>query len=162
MKATWVSPVIKVLLQIACTADFRRVTFPGHWKNEHVCCRVWLYETPWTVAHKLLCSWNCPGKNTVESCQFLLQGIFQPRDWTLVSCVSCIWEVNSLPLMPTGKPFPEHYLFLNMQTLCFFSCAIFARYMMSSFHDTMISQQNQAISAVSTLFVGEISFFTIN
>ena len=52
MKATWVSPVIKVLLQIACTADFRCVTFPEHWKNECVCCCVWLCETPWTVAHK--------------------------------------------------------------------------------------------------------------
>ena len=52
MKATWASPVIKVLLQIACTADFRCVTFPEPWKNDYVCCRVRLCETPWTVAHK--------------------------------------------------------------------------------------------------------------
>ena len=34
------------------------------------------FETPWTVAPRLLCPWNFPGKNTGAGCQFLLQGIF--------------------------------------------------------------------------------------
>ena len=34
----------------------------------------------------LLCPWNFPGKSTGVGCHFLLQG----RDWTHISCVSCI------------------------------------------------------------------------
>ena len=29
--------------------------------------------TPWTVAHRLLCPWGSPGKNTGMGCHFLLQ-----------------------------------------------------------------------------------------
>ena len=32
--------------------------------------------TPWTVAHRFLCSWDSPGKNTGVGRHFLLQGIF--------------------------------------------------------------------------------------
>ena len=39
---------------------------------------------------RLLCSWNFPGKSIGVICRFLLQGIFSNRDWTLVSCISCI------------------------------------------------------------------------
>ena len=35
----------------------------------------------------LLCPWNSPGKNTGVGSHSLLQGIFQPRDWTQVSCI---------------------------------------------------------------------------
>ena len=38
---------------------------------------------------RLLCPWDFPGKNTGVDCHSLLQGIFWPRDWTSVSCVSC-------------------------------------------------------------------------
>ena len=44
--------------------------------------------------------WNSPGQNTgVGSCR-LLQGIFQPRDHTQVSCIAG----DSLPAEPVGKP----------------------------------------------------------
>ena len=33
---------------------------------------------------------DSPGKNTVVSCHALLRGISQARDWTHISCVSCI------------------------------------------------------------------------
>ena len=36
--------------------------------------RVWLFATPWTVAHQLLCPWDFPGKNTGVGCYFLPQG----------------------------------------------------------------------------------------
>ena len=32
--------------------------------------------TLWTVAAKLLCPWDSPGKNIRVGCHFLLQGIF--------------------------------------------------------------------------------------
>ena len=38
--------------------------------------RVRLFATPWTVATRLLCPWDSPGKNTGVGCHFLLQGIF--------------------------------------------------------------------------------------
>ena len=31
--------------------------------------------------------WNFPGMNTGVGCHFLLQGSFQPRDWTCISCI---------------------------------------------------------------------------
>ena len=35
---------------------------------------------------RLLCPWDFLGKDTGVDCHFLLQGSFQPRDWTQVSC----------------------------------------------------------------------------
>ena len=35
------------------------------------CSVVFDSVTPWTVAHKLLCPWNFPGKNTGVGCHFL-------------------------------------------------------------------------------------------
>ena len=47
---------------------------------------------------RLLCSWNFPGKSIGVICRFLLQGIFPNRDWTRVSCISCIGMGFFLPL----------------------------------------------------------------
>ena len=35
-----------------------------------------LFVTPWTVATRLLCPWDSPGKNSGVDCRALLQGIF--------------------------------------------------------------------------------------
>ena len=43
--------------------------------------------TPWSVATRLLCPWNFPGKNTGVGSHFLLQVSSGPRDWTQVSCI---------------------------------------------------------------------------
>ena len=37
---------------------------------------VWLFATPWTVAHQHFHPWNFPGKNTGVCCHFLLQRFF--------------------------------------------------------------------------------------
>ena len=37
---------------------------------------VQLFVTPWTVAPRLLCPWDFPGKNTGVGCHALVQGIF--------------------------------------------------------------------------------------
>ena len=57
-----------------------------------------LFATPWTVACKLPCPWDSPGKNTGVCCHFLLQGIFptqrsNPHLWHLLH-----WQAGSLPL----------------------------------------------------------------
>ena len=45
--------------------------------------------TFWTVAARLLCPWDFPGKNTGAGCCFLLQGIFSTQRLNRVSWVSC-------------------------------------------------------------------------
>ena len=37
---------------------------------------VWLFATPWTVAHQALLSWDSPDKNTETGCHAILQWIF--------------------------------------------------------------------------------------
>ena len=51
-----------------------------------VLSHVQLFATPWTVASRLLCPLDFPGKNTRMAHHFLLQGSSQHRDWTHVSC----------------------------------------------------------------------------
>ena len=52
---------------------------------------VWLFEIPHGQEPVgLLCPWNFPGKNIGAGCHILLQEVPQPRDWTHVSCISCI------------------------------------------------------------------------
>ena len=45
------------------------------------------FETPWTVAHQVPCSWDFPGKNTGVGCHSLLWGSSWPTHWTWVSCI---------------------------------------------------------------------------
>ena len=45
-----------------------------------VLSRVKLFETPWTVACRLLCPRGFPGKNTGVGCHALLRGSSRPRD----------------------------------------------------------------------------------
>ena len=56
-------------------------------------------ETPWTVAPRLLCPWDFPGKNTGVGCHFLLQGIF-PTQRSNLHLLH--WQAVSLPLSHTG------------------------------------------------------------
>ena len=55
---------------------------------------------------RLLCLWNFPGKITGVGCHFFLQGIFPIQGSNL--CLVCLLlrQVDSLPLVPSGKP-PE-------------------------------------------------------
>ena len=52
----------------------------------------------------LLCQWNFPGKNTGESCHFLLQRIFPIQ--RLKPCLLCLlhWQAGSLPLSQLESP----------------------------------------------------------
>ena len=53
---------------------------------------VWLVVTAWTIAHRLLCPWDFPGKNTGVGCHFFLQGIFPDQGSNL--CLLCLtyWQ----------------------------------------------------------------------
>ena len=63
--------------------------------------RVRLFATPWTVARKLLCPWDFPGKNTGVDCHFLWQGIFLTQGWN-PSLLP--WQADSLPLSHWRSP----------------------------------------------------------
>ena len=56
----------------------------------HFSC-VWLCVTPWTVATRLLCPWDSPGKNTAVGSHALLRGFFPIQG---LNCISCIlhWQ----------------------------------------------------------------------
>ena len=40
-----------------------------------------LFATPWTIASRLLCPWDSPGKNSGVGCHALLQGVFPTQGW---------------------------------------------------------------------------------
>ena len=50
---------------------------------------------PHRLAHRLLCQWNCPGKNTGVGCPSLLQGIF-PRLGLNPGLLHCRWILYHL------------------------------------------------------------------
>ena len=41
------------------------------------------------------------------------RGSSRPKDQTCVSCVSCIWQEDSLPLSHVGSPQSHRHLFIN-------------------------------------------------
>ena len=51
-----------------------------------------LFATPWTVASRLLCPWDFPGKNTEAGFHFLLQG------FSLTQGLNPALQVDSLTL----------------------------------------------------------------
>ena len=63
-----------IILYIASKCIFFFLLFPNSWILVLVLSCVWLFVTPWTVATRLLCPWNSPGKNTGVGCHSLLQG----------------------------------------------------------------------------------------
>ena len=69
-----------------------------------VCVQSCLTATLWTVAARLLCPWNFPGKNTGAGCHFLLHGVFLTQG--LNPCLICLlhWQADSLSLSHLGSP----------------------------------------------------------
>ena len=62
---------------------------------------VQLFVTPWTVAHRLLCPWNSPGKSTGVGFCALLQGLLVTQGSN--PCL-LLWQLCYLPLSAPGKP----------------------------------------------------------
>ena len=85
--------------------------FPGYPTTHHrymcvhacMLSRVRLFVTLWTVATRLLCPWDSPGKNTGVGCHFLLQGIFLTQG-SNPSLASSALAGGSLPLCHLGSP----------------------------------------------------------
>ena len=64
---------------------------------------VQLFATPWTVATRLLSSWDSPGKNTGVGCHALLQGIFLTQGSNSHLLHLLHWQLSSLPLAAPGQ-----------------------------------------------------------
>ena len=65
---------------------------------------VWLFVAPWTVAHQAPLSMEFSSQEYWSGLGIsFYRGSSRPRDWTWVSCVSCIGR-QFLPLAPVGKP----------------------------------------------------------
>ena len=58
----------------------------------------------WTVAARLLCQWDSPGKKTGVDCHAFLQGIFPTQGWNPSLLYLLYWQVGYLPLAPPGTP----------------------------------------------------------
>ena len=81
-----------------------------------------LCASPWTVATRLPCPWDSPGKNTGVAGHALLQGIFLPKGWNPCLLSLLHQQAGSLPLAPLGKPptwtrYLQRVLLLVMLTL---------------------------------------------
>ena len=59
---------------------------------------VQLFATLWIAAHKFLCAWDSPGKNTEVGCHSLLQRIFPTQGSKLNILCLLHWQVGSLLL----------------------------------------------------------------
>ena len=77
----------------------------------HALSRVQLFAAPCTVAGRLLCLWNFPGKNTGVVAISDSRGSSRSRDWTLFSYISCTGRqiISLKPLAPHGKPLRLNY-----------------------------------------------------
>ena len=105
--------IFKLFLYL-CMSSWTVVNYFILWTKIHCCrfSRVWLYVTPGTVAPQAPLSLDSPGENTGVDCHALLQGVFltQGLDPRLLCLLH--WQVNSLPLVPLGKP-QIHYIFIS-------------------------------------------------
>ena len=58
---------------------------------------VQLFVTPWTVVCLAPLSMRLSRQEYWSGLPCSLHGIFWPRDWSYLSCVSCIWQADSPP-----------------------------------------------------------------
>ena len=63
----------------------------------------WLFATSWTVAPRLLCPWDFPGKNTEVGCHFPLKRIFLTQGLNPHLLVLLHLQEGSLSLVPPGN-----------------------------------------------------------
>ena len=103
---------------------------------------------------RLLCPWDCPGKNTGVSCQALRQGICPIQGFKPGLLCLLHWQVDSLPLAPPGKPLRSFQIlrkwqpstFAQVFTVCWSSCWVFnVSYFVS------VAEQNQMLSLISSI-----------
>ena len=97
-----------IWLNVVCSPSIkeRASVFPWDKYSTLVCAqsfsRVWLFVTPWTVAHQAPLSMGSPGKNTGSGCHFLLQRIFLTQESNPSLLGLLRWQADSWPLCHLG------------------------------------------------------------
>ena len=79
---------------------------------------VQLSATLWTVAHQTPLSMGSSRQEYWSGCRALLQGIFLTQGSNLHLLLLLHWQVDSLPLVPRGKPLASLYLYHITLILC--------------------------------------------
>ena len=69
---------------------------------------IWLFATPWTVAHEAPLTMGFFIKNTGVGCHLLLQRIFPTQGSNSYPLHLLHWQVDSLLVKPPGKPLLFH------------------------------------------------------
>ena len=86
---TRVSHIAQILFHLSHQKGPGNLMLHIKWPSMQGCfSHIQLLATPWTVASRLLCPWNFPGKNIGVGCRALLQGIFLTQGsnlWLLIS-----------------------------------------------------------------------------
>lgn len=90
------------------TFTFSSYNFPGECNIPQALCCVWLFVTPCDLPGSSVHYLDFPGKNTGVGYHCLLQGTSWPKDWTHVSCVSCIGR-RILYLWVTWEALPQRW-----------------------------------------------------
>ena len=99
------SPRGSPVLKLRCRRNWNHLVFFFH--KVKLFSHVWLFETPRTVAYRLLHPWNFPGKSTGVGCHFLLQGIFptQGSNLGLPHCRQTLYHLSH-----QGSPPPFFFI----------------------------------------------------
>ena len=86
----------------------------------HAYCfsHVWLYATPWTVAHQATLSTGFSRQDTGVGCHFLLQGLLPMQGSNPHLLRLLHWQVSSLPQVPPGKPYEVFIVYLTFWISC--------------------------------------------
>ena len=69
---------------------------------------------PCGKAHRLLCPWDSPGKNTEVGCYAFLQGIFFTQGLSLILLHLLHWQAGSLLVESSEMP---NFMFVSSKTL---------------------------------------------
>ena len=94
---------------VSCTGGYSLpMSHLGRSRVPRVFGHVWLFVTIWTVAHEAPLSMGFSRQKYWSGLPCLLQGIFPTQG--LSPRVLCLphWQVGSLPLAPSGKPWEAH------------------------------------------------------
>ena len=74
---------------------------------------VWLSATPWTVACQAPLSMEFSRQEYWGGLHFLLQGLFPTQGLKLHLLSLLLWQVDSLPTVPSGKPHQLQHSYIN-------------------------------------------------
>ena len=104
--------------RVSHASGLRRCSVPVMAVGSPSCPTLWSHMD--RIATRLLCPWDLPGKHAGVGYHFLLQGVFQTRDWTHVSYVAGGFltpESPEKPVIHLLQATHEHSVRMNCYSL---------------------------------------------